>query len=142
MASASQHRSVRAFEEHTGELKLRVEAPTLAELFEEAGRALADLMAGEAAAGVPEVTEHVVLTSPDREALLVDWLNELILRAEVHHVRFGEMRIERVTDRELSATAMGTPVDMLRNPVKAATFHELAVRASATGYEATVILDV
>ncbi len=140
-ASASQHRSVRSFEEHTGELKLRIEAPTLAELFEGAATALADLMAGEAAAG-PEVTEHIVLTSPDREALLVDWLNELILRAELRHVLLREMRVERLSDRELSATVRGTPVELLRNPVKAATLHELAIRASATGYEATVVLDV
>ena len=35
------------FEEHTGEVLLRLRAPTLEEIFVEAGRGLAELLAGE-----------------------------------------------------------------------------------------------
>ena len=135
-------RAAHSFEEHTGELKLSVEASTAAGLFEEAGRALADLMGGEDRSRTLDVEEIVALSSPDREALLVDWLNELILRAETGHVLFGDFHVERVSDRDLSATVYDWRVARLRNPVKAATYHELAVRESKGGYEATVILDV
>ena len=57
-----------SFEEHGGELKLRVVAPTPGELFEHAGRVLADLMSGEALGRTLDVTQHVVLASPDRGA--------------------------------------------------------------------------
>ncbi len=129
------------FEEHTGELKLRVVASTATGLFAEAGRAVAQLMGGERRSG-DRVEESVTLASPDREALLVDWLNEIILRAEVGNVLFGEFHVERVTDRELAATVYGWRVERLRNPVKAATFHELVLRETDGGCDATVILDV
>jgi SHS2 domain-containing protein len=141
-ASEPLPRSRHAFEEHTGELKLRLEASTAARLFEDAGRALAELMGGERRSHECDIEETVALTSADREALLVDWLNELILRAEVGHVLFGEFHVDRVSDRELNATVLGWRVERLRNPVKAATFHEVAVREAKGGYEATVILDV
>lgn len=86
-----------SFEEHGGELKLRVVAPTPGELFEHAGRVLADLMSGEALGRTLDVTQHVVLASPDREGLLVDWLNEVILRSEVGHVLFSRFVVDRLT---------------------------------------------
>jgi SHS2 domain-containing protein len=135
-------RASHSFEEHTGELKLHVEASTAAGLFEEAARALVGLMDGEARSRDPDVEEALTVASPDREALLVAWLNELILRAEIGHVLLGEFHVDRVSDRELEARVFGRRVEWLRNPVKAATFHEVAVRQSAGGYEATVILDV
>ncbi len=134
-------RARHSFEEHTSELKLRVEASTAAGLFEEAGRALVELMGGEGRSRDLDVEEVVVLSSPDREALFVNWLNELILRAEVSHVLFGEFQVDRASDRELVARVFGWRVARLWNPVKAATFHELAVRESTGGHEATVILD-
>jgi protein archease len=135
-------RARHVFEDHTGELALRVEASTAAGLFEEAGRALLELMSGEGRSHDLDVEEVVEVSSPDREALLFDWLNELILRAEVGHVIFGEFHVESASDRELVARVFGWRVARLQNPVKAATFHEIAIRESAEGYEATVILDV
>ncbi len=55
---------------------------------------------------------------------------------------FGEFHVESASDRDLVATVFGWRVARLWNPVKAATLHEIAVRESAEGYEATVILDV
>ena len=75
-----------AFEDHTGEARVRLEAPSLAELFAEAARALAELMTGSGAL-VPASGDamRIDLTAHDREALLVDWLNELIYQAERSH---------------------------------------------------------
>lgn len=137
--SAASH----SLEEHTGELRLRVDAPTLAELFAEAGRALALLACGDRPPPSPEgEAEEVSLRSHDRAALLVDWLNELIFRAEVEGKVFSDFRFAHLTDRDLNAWIRGAPAPAMRTLVKAATLHDLKLTETPHGASATVVLDV
>lgn len=132
-----------AFEEHTGELRLRVDAPTLAELFAEAGRALALLACGDRPLPPPEgEAEEVRLRSHDKAALFVDWLNELIFHTEAHDKVFSEFRFARLTDRDLDARIRGARVPEMRPLVKAATLHDLELTETPHGASATVVLDV
>ena len=83
MSRASHH-----IEDHTGEVAFRVHAPTEAELFAEAGRALAEVMLGAvppAGQGVT-VAARIELRASDPTALLVEWLNELVFRGDVDKV--------------------------------------------------------
>lgn len=131
------------FEDHTSELRLRVGAPSVPELFAEAGRALALLACGEAPLPGPEgEAEPVSLRSRDRGALLVDWLNELIFRAESEGKVFSEFRFDRLTDRELEASIRGAPAPGARTLVKAATLHDVEVTETTHGVSASVVLDV
>jgi len=129
------------FAEHTGELEIGLAADSLAELFAEAGRALAEVMAG-AQPPASGAEQRVSLRARDREALLVAWLDELLFLAERDKKVYGDIRIERVTGEALTATVRGAPVTELRTQVKAATFHDLRIVEGADGLAATVILDV
>ncbi len=131
-----------AFVPHTGEVRLRLEAQTLAELFVEAGRALAELMLGTTEPDTAKDFEPVRVHASDREALLVEWLNELIFRSEVEKRVFTEFRITTVTDGELAATIGGVEVEALRTQPKAATLHELSICEARQGYTASVVIDV
>ncbi len=131
------------FEEHTGELRLRIDAPTLAELFAEAGRALAGIACGGRPPPAPEgEAQSVSLRSHDRAALLVDWLNELIFHTEAEGKVFSEFRFPRLTDRDLDAQIRGAPAREIRTLVKAATLHDLVLTETPHGASATVVLDV
>lgn len=128
--------------EHTGELAIRLEAPGVEELFTEAGRALAEAL-GPRPAGEPTWRERVSLEARDREALLVDWLNELVFLAEARKVAFTGFEIERMGERpRLEATVRGVPGARPSGLVKAATFHGLRVVERDGVWSATVILDV
>ena len=131
-----------SFEEHRSELQLRVEAPSLPALFAEAARALAELMHGTPADPLAPTGEGVIIDAPDREALLVDWLNELVFRSEVGKAIFTEFDIRELTDERLVASIRGRRFERLRNPIKAATYHGLSVAAREGGFTGTVILDV
>jgi SHS2 domain-containing protein len=131
-----------SFEEHRGELELRIEAPSLPLLFAEAGRALAQVMNATPLAIPTGWSDEVVLHAIDREALLVDWLNELVFRSEVGKVLFTEFEITHLSERQLVAAIRGTRVQQLRNPVKAATYNELSITERRGGFTAKVILDV
>jgi len=138
--SSPRHR----FGEHTGEVEMNVEADSLAALFEEAARGLADLQA-EDTLGPPTLSEeHVTVTSNDSEALLVDWLNELVYRGEVNKCIYADVRIDRLDEHVLEATVRGREPRAPRTAVKAATWHGVRIRSREGGgpVEATVVLDV
>jgi SHS2 domain-containing protein len=128
--------------EHTAEVQLRVRGPGLGELLAEAGRALAAVELGEET-GVPSSAwRTIVIRSSDREALLVDWLNELIYLAEAERWIPVEFEIERADPHELRMRARGMQLAHLPSTVKAATHHGLAIRETEGSLEADVILDV
>jgi SHS2 domain-containing protein len=140
MGAAASHR----FEEHTAEVLLRVEAPSLAALYAEAGRALAELLTDDPSRVSRTEPESLVVEAADRAALLVAFLDEIVFRAETRGRVYPEVVVERVTDRTLTATIRGGAPATWRTAVKAATWHRLLVAEApdGDGFVATVVLDV
>jgi SHS2 domain-containing protein len=130
------------FEDHVGEVRMRVDAPTLASLFEEAARGIADLMLETTSAVDAAGVEAVELHAPDKESLLVDWLNEIIFLSETRRHVYTGARVQRISDTELDAVVHGVVPENLRTPVKAATLHALKIEETPQGYSASVTLDV
>lgn len=130
------------FEEHVGEVQIRIEAEDLPSLFAEAGRALAALQLETPAIDAPREVEEVTVRAPDRAALLAEWLNELIFLSETRRCAFPDLEVTRISDRELQARIGGVAIDHPRVAVKAATLHGLQVEERPGGFVATVVLDV
>ncbi len=63
-------------------------------------------------------------------------------RCDSVHRAAREFRVELPSERRLLASSSGVRVERLRNPVKAATYHGLAVSERPDGFVATVVLDV
>ena len=132
------------FEEHTAEVQLSVQAPSLAGLYAEAGRALAELLVEDPSRVACEQAESLTVEAADREALLVALLDELVFRAETLGRVYPEVVVDRVTDRALAATIRGGAPEAWRTAVKAVTWHRLRVAEAedGRGFVATVVLDV
>jgi len=131
------------FEDHTGEVRLELGAPSLEELFVEAGRALAELMIGDLAPTAPPGPEQrIQVRAADLAALLVEWLNELIFLSETSKQVFTRFRIERIGPGELEAVVAGVAPQALKTQVKAATFHGLSVENRLGAWRASIVLDV
>jgi SHS2 domain-containing protein len=136
-------RASHTFEEHVGELRLRLDARARADLFAEAGRALAELFIGSERLPLPrEGPETVELRAADPAALLVDWLNELVFRSETEGKVFVEFSFDRLFDGELEGSMRGVRVDELRTFVKAATLHDLEFKEKPDGISAALVLDI
>lgn len=127
---------------HTAEVKLRVRGPSLGEIAAEAGRALGRLELGTDRPAAQGEWRDLEVHAPDRDALLVEWLNELIYRAETERWVPVEIEVTAATDTALRARARGVTVDETPSRVKAATFHGLRVTPVPGGLEAEVVLDV
>lgn len=130
------------FLEHTGEVELWVRGTTLGDVLAEAGRALGGLALRGRRPAPPGPWREVAVASADRAALLVDWLNELVYRAEAEREVPTEFEILEASDREVRARIRGPSVDQPPALVKAATLHGAAVHVTEGGLEAHVVLDV
>lgn len=130
------------YEEHVSEVEVGLQAPSLAGLFVEAALALAELQAGQPLPAGEEPRELVRLEATDRDALLVDWLNELLYRSEVNQRIYATFRIDQLSGEGLTA-AIGRAGDARPRPtVKAATFHGLHIAQTPEGFTARVVFDV
>lgn len=144
------------FEEHVGELKLALHAPTLERLFVEAARVVARECGTPGGPAGPWDVVH--LSARDAATLLVDWLNELIGRSEVENRAYDEVRGLRLSTSDAGAPAAGrssssstvtldaeirgTPVPIWESALKAATYHGLELVPESDGWRATVLFDV
>jgi SHS2 domain-containing protein len=127
---------------HTAEVKLRVRAPSFGELVAEAGRALGALELGTTPPVAGGPWRQLEIRAPDREALLVEWLNELIYLAETERWVGVEFEVRAAEEMALSMRGRGMAVNEPPARVKAATFHGLRIRPTPGGLEAEVVFDV
>jgi len=130
---------------HTADLAWRLWGKDLPELFENAGRALSATLTDRRYLR-RRATREINLTSIDREALLVDWLNHLLYLFDVDGFLGRDFQVESLTPEHLQARVTGESFDPARHPsltgVKAATFHQLSLVPVKDGWEATVVLDL
>jgi len=128
--------------EHTAELQLRVRGHSLGELLAEAGRALGQLLAkASPREGVTE-WRMVEVQTTDREALLVEWLNELLYVADVEHLIALDFDLVEASDRSVRARARCARVVEAPAFVRAATHRDLRICEIPGGLEAQVHCDV
>jgi SHS2 domain-containing protein len=130
--------------DHTGDLGARVWAPTLEELFETAGRALAEVLYEGVGGGAPAC--GVRLEAADRAALLVEWLSELLFLMTTGGWVLGRFEVEMAGESGLRAEVGGERFEparhRLRTEVKAPTFHGLSLDSAPAGWRAQVIFDL
>ncbi len=131
--------------EHTADLGLRITAPTLDLLLAEAGVGLFEIIAGDIAQIRPHVERSFEVAGTDPAWLLLDWTAELLAAFTVEGMLLREFAVT-VHPAGLTGSAHGEPYDpaihTLAHEVKAITQHELCVRQTATGWEATLIVDI
>ena len=127
--------------EHTGELEMRLSAPTRADLYSEALRGLAAEVS-EAAGGGGAERRPVEIAASGPDTLLADLLNEAIYLMDVEGFVATGLEVERLAGATLHGTLVGVLDPRLRPLAKAATYHGLAVRRTGEGWEGRVVLDV
>jgi SHS2 domain-containing protein len=127
--------------EHTADLALRARGEDRRALFRNAALGLAALCEGESESNAI-IHRHIALSAPDWETLLYDWLSEMLYIIEEHTLVLTEVVIDHTRDCTLNADIAGHPEGRFLRLVKAVTFHNLAIRQTEEGYEATIVFDV
>jgi SHS2 domain-containing protein len=134
-----------SFEEisHTADIKIRVRALTLEDLFSETFKALMQVMYGTSRKG--GIVKEITVESPDNESLLLDFLSEVLFVSEVESRVFFNASIS-IHGSRLTAVLSGEPFDPIRHAggseVKGISYSGLSIIHDANGYMLDIIFDV
>lgn len=132
--------------DHTADVAVAATAGTLGETF----AAVADGLASAMADSIPPGGDRFQLevTAENREALLFDYLDELIYERDVRGVLpvDNEATVQQLESSDawtLSGSARGVPLaDVVGRDIKAVTYAEMSIEPTETGWEAYVVFDV
>lgn len=133
------------FLEHTADVGIQAEGQDLKEAFAWAGMGMFAFIADLSTVEERE-RQEVEVTAPDREALLVTFLNELNFLFEARGFLFKRIEVVELTDTRLRAIGWGEHLDRSRHRiqclVKSATYHALSIRQQDGAWRIQVILDI
>ena len=136
--------------DHTADVGVRAWGPDPAAAFAQAARGLfAIILDADPAvwhgAGEP-ATREVSAEGSSWQALLVNWLAELLYLFEVERLVPREIATQRCEPPRVAATLRGTVLarmdEAAGTAVKAVTYHQLAVEIAPEHTELRVILDI
>ena len=131
--------------DHTADLGIKIRGSDLKNLFEEAGRALMELMVrGEPSEKTSSKT--ISVSSGDLADLMVRWLGEILYLLEGESLVVTSIHIDSVSSFRLEATLETVPLDpniheILRE-IKAVTYHQIEVAEKGDHWQARVIFDL
>ncbi len=133
--------------EHTADAGAVVRGATLPRLFENASRALFDLICDRRAVR-PRRIVRLAVRGSSLEDLLVRWLSELLYRLETEDTLFTSFTVARVDRRLLRArgSARGERIDRsrhrLRREIKAVTYHQIEFVRGRSAWRVRLVFDV
>jgi SHS2 domain-containing protein len=125
----------------TADRAFQVRGWNLEKLLENAAHAMVALD-GEPPSSERFIRRVIEVEGSDRETLLVNWLNEILYLEQTCQESYDHFLLSNVTDNHLCAQLYGRKVDHSVTSLKAVTFHNLEVKQSPGGLEATVVVDV
>ena len=130
--------------DHTADTGIVAYGVTPNELFENAGWGMFSLMFD--LSGLDPIRDvPVVATGDDLEELLVNWLSELLYHAETLGLAFCYFTVDRLEEGGVQGSAGGVPAEeaaLHGPPIKAVTYHDLAIVENPDTWWARVIFDV
>ena len=135
------------FFEHTADAGAVVRGATLPRLFENASRALFDLICDRRAVR-PLRSVRLAVRGSSLEDLLVRWLSELLYRLDTEDLLFTSFTIARVDRKLLRARgrARGERIDRsrhrLKREIKAVTYHQIKLVRGRSAWRVRLVFDV
>jgi len=146
--------------EHKADLKIRAFGKTKEELFLNMMRGMISGLRpeilkqpyGESQATAEAEKRNIEIKSPDLEALLVDFLSEVLYLTQVNKEIYIDIKFKKLTDpstdsissrrAELEGELIGQKVKRFSEDIKAVTYHGLKIEKINKIWEAVVLFDV
>ena len=137
------------FLEHVADVYIAAYGKDLAEAFENAALAMFETMT-DAESVEPKIEETVEVGGHDKQALLYNWLEELLIRFDVKNRLYSRFKIHELEEDEkgfrLKAKVYGEPFRKRKHRqkvgVKAVTYHEMEIREDPERVTVRFILDI
>jgi SHS2 domain-containing protein len=128
--------------DHTADIALELWGESEEDLLVAGAEAVTEILVGEATID-DRAAREVTIDAVDSGDRLVQWLNEVIVAAVADGFLFRAADIALDGATGLRATMRGEPGhDRVVAELKSATYHDLALERSGSGWRARVIIDV
>ncbi len=131
--------------EHTADIGLSACADSLDELFEALAGGLVELICPRQQV-CPRETRNLTLAAEDIEALIVDFLSEIMITVQTHRFVLADIKVSQKKFCEIDAQLTGEPFDPERHQflteIKAVTYHLLDVSKQDNQWTGRVVLDI
>ena len=133
------------FIDHTADIGIKIWAKSLSGVFEEAARALFDIIT-DISQVRPKKRKTIKLKRPSLDELLVEWLTELLYLHEVENMLFCKFKINSLDNNNLVADIFGEEFKekkhIIKTEIKAVTYHKLTLLKEDNSWKAMIILDL
>jgi SHS2 domain-containing protein len=129
--------------EHTADVAVVATGATVGDAFAAAADGMAAAMAPEWPEGGPR--HEIAVTAEGRDALLFDYLDELIYERDVRSVLpvDNEGRVERAEEWRFTGTYRALPLaEVTARDLKAVTYSEMEIQETDEGWRVYVVFDV
>jgi len=135
--------------DHTADIGLQCTGTTVEELFETTAEGMFSIIA-DSKTIIPSDVYTIEVQANSYEDLLHHWLNELLYLFSTKYYLYTHfsVRITKITaDKiKLTGTFSGERINPnkhnIKTEIKTATYHQLSVKQTQTGWEGTVIFDI
>jgi SHS2 domain-containing protein len=130
---------------HTADISIKAYGKNLKQLFENAALGMFNILAD--LEGITTSTElEIKIEAPDKEELLIEWLDELLYNFYTKNIIFCNFDINELIDNNLTAKVKGRFIgenkNRLKTEIKAATRHDLHITQKDDTYEVQIVFDV
>lgn len=128
------------FLEHPAELKIRSSGKNLPELFINSALGMMSYIYNDLPKKAGDFNK-IEIQSQNLEALLIDWLSEILCLSDTNKRAYVYFKIIELTPNKIIAE-VGSVKAEAQDDIKAVTYHELAIIKKNDFWEATVVYDI
>jgi len=129
--------------EHKADLKIRAFGKTKEELFLNMLSGMSENMKPELQKPGRKTKRKIRLSSFDFQALLVDFLSEILYLSQVNKEVFFEAKFKKFSENEIYGEIFGQKAERFGEDIKAVTYHDLEIKKTKNKtWEATVLFDI
>lgn len=128
---------------HSADIRLEITASCKEDLFQGALKGMAYIIKANVSQKGVLKKEQIEIHSVDINALLVDFLNEVLAKSDIYNCIFNKIEIEKLTDNSIEGIIEGRSVKEFSKEIKAATYHQLNIKQDKNGdWKAIVLFDI
>lgn len=128
---------------HTADVRLKVWGGSRKELFKDALLGMIKIIKTPNPKFEIINKRTIEIESGDETALLVDFLNEVLYRANTNKEIYNDIDFKNLSETKLEAELSGSPVKEFDEDIKAVTYHEAEIKKRSDGQlEITLIFDI
>jgi len=129
--------------EHTADVRIFVQGDSLEELFLDAVYGMMEILKPKVDNQKQGTQRAITLEAVDITALLIDFLNEVLLASQIYKEAYNKVIFKTLSLRSLEAILRGVAVRSFDEDIKAVTYHEAEIRRTEDGkWETMIIFDI